>query len=208
MPRPRAQDYELKRRAILRRAAALFARLGYTAASIAIIARSCGMSKALLYHYYPDKEALLDDIIRENLLALIRVVECAAAADLAPRERFHALAVALLDAYRDADDAHQVQLNGLKLLPEPKQASLKALERRLVALFAETLAQALPDLAADRRLLMPLTMSAFGMLNWHYLWFREGRGLTRAQYAHLVAELVLSGAAGAVAALPAQDHAG
>ena len=73
------------------------------------------------------------------------------------------------------------------------------MERTLVRIFAEALAAAVPQAAADRALLMPLTMSLFGMLNWHYLWFREGKGLSRADYARLATELVLSGAANAVA---------
>jgi hypothetical protein len=42
-------------------------------------------------------------------------------------------------------------------------------------------------------------MSLFGMLNWSYLWFRDGRGLTRDAYARLATELILAGATRAVA---------
>ena len=203
MPRPRAQDYDEKRRAILRRAAALFARRGYTGASISMIAHACGMSKALLYHYYNDKESLLFDIISAHLEELIEGVERAAQAAKLPRERFHAVAAALLEAYREADDEHQVQLSALKLLPSERQEVLKAMERRLVAVFAAALGEALPAIGRDRGMLMPLTMSVFGMLNWHYLWFREGGRMSRGDYARLVTELVLAGAQAAADAMPA-----
>ena len=36
-------------------------------------------------------------------------------------------------------------------------------------------------------------MSAFGMLNWFYMWYREGSGLEREAYAELVADLILGG---------------
>ncbi len=75
------------------------------------------------------------------------------------------------------------------------------MERTLVRIFADALAAAVPQVGSDRTLLMPLTMSLFGMLNWHYLWFREGKGLSRADYARLATQLVLSGAADAVAAV-------
>jgi hypothetical protein len=52
-------------------------------------------------------------------------------------------------------------------------------------------------------LLKPVTMALFGMLNWHYLWFREGRGLSRADYARLVAELIVAGTPSAASAIAA-----
>jgi hypothetical protein len=39
------------------------------------------------------------------------------------------------------------------------------------------------------------------MLNWSYLWFRDGRGMTRDAYARFATELLLAGAA------PAMDAA-
>lgn len=201
MARTRAHDYDDKRRAILHRTAELFARHGFTGASITKIAEACGISKALLYHYYRDKDAVLFDILADHLSTLVAVVEEAAAAPASARERLHAIVAALLDAYRDADAEHQVQITSLKLLPPEQQEQLKEMERTLVRLFADALAAAVPQVGSDRTLLMPLTMSLFGMLNWHYLWFREGKGLSRADYARLATGLVLSGAADAVAAV-------
>ena len=195
MARPRAHDYAAKREVILRRAAELFAQFGYSATSIAMIAEACGASKALLYHYYPDKEALLFDLLSAHLEALISVVEAAAGGGA---EKLHAMSGALLEAYRDADAQHQVQISSLKLLPPEKQEALRRLERRLVDLFADAIAEALPHLASSL-LLKPVTMSLFGMLNWHYLWFREGKGLSRANYARLATTLLLSGAEAALA---------
>jgi AcrR family transcriptional regulator len=201
MARTRAPDYDEKRQAILHRTAELFARHGFTGASITMIAEACGMSKALLYHYYRDKDAVLFDILADHLSLLVAAVEEATAAPASARERLHAIVAALLDSYRDADAEHQVQITSLKLLPPEQQEQLKEMERTLVRIFAEALAAAVPQAAADRNLLMPLTMSLFGMLNWHYLWFREGKGLSRADYARLATELILSGAANAVAAV-------
>ena len=61
MPRSRAADYDDKREAILHRAAVAFARDGYDRVSMAGLAAECGVSKALLYHYYASKEAAATD---------------------------------------------------------------------------------------------------------------------------------------------------
>jgi hypothetical protein len=74
------------------------------------------------------------------------------------------------------------------------------MERRLVAIVSDAIADAIPHVAKKHHLLKPLTMSLFGMLNWHYLWFREGKGITREKYARMVTSLVLVGAEGAISA--------
>ncbi|MFD2235984.1 TetR/AcrR family transcriptional regulator [Aureimonas populi] len=200
MARTRAQDYEEKRALILKRSARLFAERGFTGASIMMIADACGVSKALLYHYYRDKESVLFDIVDTHLRELVEVAEAALRPDLSPGDQLDALCAALLDAYRDADAEHQVQLANLKLLSPERQEALKSLERRLVAIFSGSIEAAVPALAGRPALLKPLTMSLFGMLNWHYLWFREGKGMSRRDYARLVRDLVLAGAAARVAA--------
>jgi AcrR family transcriptional regulator len=199
MARTRADDYDEKRRQILKTSARLFARHGFTGTSITMVAKACGASKALLYHYYVSKDEVLFDILQLHLETLLDTVERAASSTAEPRARLHALSAALLDTYRDADAEHQIQIANLQLLPADKQEALRGLERRIVAIFAEAIAAAVPD--AGQGVLKPLTMSLFGMLNWSYLWFRDGRGMTREAYARFATEMLLAGAAPAMAGL-------
>jgi TetR/AcrR family transcriptional regulator len=192
MARTRATDYDDKRRAILDRSAELFAEHGYDRASMSRIAEACGVSKANLYHYYKDKEELLFDVIRFHLEKLLEVVEGADRPDLSPGDRLRSLVAAILEAYRDADAQHNVQINGLRLLPTERQAELKAMERDLVRIFSDAVAGVAPQLKGTR-LLKPVTMSLFGMVNWHYLWFKNTGEVTRADYAELVAQLIMDG---------------
>ncbi|WP_127091900.1 TetR/AcrR family transcriptional regulator [Aquabacter cavernae] len=206
MARTRAQDYDTKRQAILHSSAELFARFGYSGTSITMIADACGVSKALLYHYYSDKEALLFDIISAHLESLIQAVEAAAAAAEGPKARLEAICAALLEAYRDADAEHQIQIANLKLLPKERQEILRGMERTIVVLFSDAIAEAVPEVGRGP-LLKPVTMSLFGMLNWHYLWFRDGKGLTRTDYARLVTALISGGAAQAMASVGVEAEA-
>jgi AcrR family transcriptional regulator len=50
-------DVDERRRRLLELGADLFTRLGYETLSMAKIAKEAGISKALLYHYFPSKEA-------------------------------------------------------------------------------------------------------------------------------------------------------
>jgi AcrR family transcriptional regulator len=200
MARTRANDYDTKRLGILRRSAALFAAHGYTGTSISMIAQACGVSKALMYHYYQSKEGVLFDLLSDHLQHLVAVVKTAAQSGGDGRQRLATIVTTLLEAYRGADAEHQVQIASLRLLPAAEQESLKAMERQLVALVSEALMAAIPSVGKKRQLLKPLTMSLFGMLNWHYLWFRDDRGLTRDKYARMVTGLILAGADAAMAA--------
>jgi AcrR family transcriptional regulator len=48
---------------ILAAAADLFATVGYTAASTRAIAQAVGLRQASLFHYFPRKEAILDELL-------------------------------------------------------------------------------------------------------------------------------------------------
>ncbi|MEW6639103.1 MAG: TetR/AcrR family transcriptional regulator [Pseudomonadota bacterium] len=192
MARSRASDYDDKRRAILNRSAELFSEHGYDRASMNKIADACGVSKANLYHYYKDKDELLFDVIRFHLEELLEMVEAADRPDEPPEARLRGLAGALLEAYRDADAQHNVQINSMRFLPDDRQTELKGMERELVRIFSDAVAGVAPQLKGTK-MLKPVTMSLFGMLNWHYLWFKSGGEVTRADYADLVTRLIADG---------------
>ena len=192
MARPVASDYEDKSRAILKAAAKLFASQGFDRASINEIAAACNVSKALVYHYYANKDQLLFEIIRAHLLDLVAAVDIPL--DLPPRERLGAMVSGLLEAYRHADEEHQIQISDMKRLPDEKKAELIALERRLVRAFSGAIAAVQPALAIQPQLLKPVTMNLFGMLNWKFMWFREGGPVSHEAYADLVIAMIEAGA--------------
>ncbi|WP_371424803.1 TetR/AcrR family transcriptional regulator [Tardiphaga sp.] len=192
MARPRANNYDDKRRAILDRSAELFSEYGYDRASMNKISAACGVSKANLYHYYKDKDELLFDVIRVHLEDLLQVVEAADQPDLAPDARLRELVAALLEAYRDADAQHSVQISSMRFLSDERQSTLKNMERELVRIFSSAVSGIAPQLAGTT-MLKPVTMSLFGMVNWHYLWFRSQGPFTRADYADLVTRLIVDG---------------
>jgi TetR/AcrR family transcriptional regulator len=185
MARPIAADHNHKSRAILKAAARLFASHGFDRASMSEIALACGVSKALLYHYYASKDQLLFDIIRAHLDDLVAAIEAVPAA-MPPRERLAAMISALLEEYRHADEEHQIQISDMKRLPPEMKAELVERERVLVRQFSGALAALEPRLAGRRDLLTPLTMNLFGMMNWKFMWFRENGPVSHPAFAAMV----------------------
>lgn len=194
MARTRAQDFEEKRRGILDCAAQVFAEQGMDKASMSQIAAQAQVSKALLYHYYPGKDALIFAIIVTHLTELDSIVAEADDPELSPDQRLRQLVGAVLEAYRGADNEHKVQLNAASTLSEAQREEILTIERRIVRRFSTVLDQLNPELKdRERPLLTPVTMSLFGMMNWMYMWFREGGRISREDYADVATTLILEG---------------
>jgi AcrR family transcriptional regulator len=194
MARTRASDFEEKQHSILKSAAAVLAEQGMDKASMAQIANHCQVSKALLYHYYPSKDALIFAIIHTHLVELEAALAAAAGSGRAPEDELRVLVGVVLQQYRGADDAHKVQLVGIDALSDEQRAEIRAVERQIVQQFAKVLREVNPQLdRTERPLLMPVTMSLFGMMNWVYMWFREGGRITREDYADVATTLILEG---------------
>ncbi len=188
MARGIARDHNEKRAAIRKGAAAYFAEHGFDRASMTGAAKHCGVSKALIYHYYDSKEALLFDILNTHLSDLVEQVEAAPETD-----RLRGLIRAILLAYKGADAEHKLQLDALSVLEPELQQKLYDLQRRLIDRMGEALKLAAPEAFADGTKLRPVTMSVFGILNWYYMWNRPGQGLSREAYADLVTDMILGG---------------
>src|SRR5215218_5961511 len=68
-------DVDERRRQLLEQGAELFARHGYEELSMARIAREVGISKALLYHYFPSKQAYFAATLEQAALELAEVTK-------------------------------------------------------------------------------------------------------------------------------------
>jgi len=191
MPRRRAVSYDTKLEHIRDTAAGLFARDGFSRTSMAELAAACGVSKALLYHYFDSKEALLFDILQAYLRDLEKVVEIDVAAGTA-RDHLRDLIGALLRQYREAGNTHKLLTFELPVLPTEQQDELRAAERRIMSRFDLALAAAATEAGRTTPLDGPRAMMLFGTLNWTYTWFREDGRLSLDAYCELVADSTIA----------------
>ena len=192
MPRGRAPGYDEQRELILARAAALFAHRGYSATSMNEVALASGLSKATLYHYYRDKYAMLVAIAEGHVQRLQALVLAVEAQRLPPEARLRELIRRIVDEYADAQHAHRVLTDDVKVLDDADRERVIGVEREVVAGFGRAVAALRPDLKRAR-LAKPLTMLLFGMINWMFTWMRPDGGLTHTEIAPIVADLFLGG---------------
>jgi AcrR family transcriptional regulator len=195
--RPIAKDHHEKRGHILKTAARVFADTGFARASMAQVARACGISKATIYHYYDSKDALLFDILDTYLRTLRDRIGALPLAGLAASEQLGMVISQTLLAYDGMDDEHKIQTEGIAQLPAAQQDILKGFQRDLVGQMSGIIAAIAPDVfAQDRPKLRSTVMSVFGMVNWFYMWNSDATPRARADYAELVTRLTLSGVKG------------
>lgn len=194
MARTIAKDHDLKRGQILKSAAKVFAHEGFDRASMNMLARECGISKANIYHYYDSKDAILFDVLDTYLAELRDRVLSVELDGLPPVEQLHRLTQEILLAYQGMDDEHKVQTAGIAALPPDQQRILRGYQREMVDQMSGILTALAPQaVIEDRAKLRAAVMSVFGMLNWFYMWNSGADEQAREDYARLVADLTVNG---------------
>ena len=192
MPRGRAPGYDTQREQILARAAELFATQGYTATSMNQVAQACGVSKPSLYHYVRDKYQLLVEIAEGHVTLLKALAAQVQRQPLDPQAQLRELIDSFVGAYAGSRAAHRVLTEDVKFLEPADRDRLLAVQREVVAAFADAIARVRPELRRAE-LHKPLTMLLFGMMNWMFTWLQPGGRLTYAAISPVVADLFLGG---------------
>lgn len=191
MPRVRADDYDAKTQSILDSAAALFAKVGYPGAKMQDIAKACGASKSMLYHYFPTKDDLLFAMLEEHLEKVIAGIEEVAAMPRPARERFAAFVLVYAQKSAQSRRRHVSAMNDVKFLPKAMQGPLLALETKVTDLVATMLRELNPGLPDE--VYKPYTMLLLGMLNWTDTWYKPGGTIKPQELCERISRLFLRG---------------
>src|ERR1700679_2306656 len=193
MARTQAADYEQRREAIVDAAARLFAEKGFLGASISDIANACEMSKSLIYHYYESKEDILFDVMHSHVKALLDAAQTVAAQSEKPEQKLRALTRAFVQIYVGAANRQRVLLNELENLTADQRKIVVGIQRNLIRVVEEIIAQVRPALSGRNPLGTPAAMLYFGMINWMHTWL-DARGRAKpGGIADLAANIFLNG---------------
>ncbi|NOZ85490.1 MAG: TetR/AcrR family transcriptional regulator [Deltaproteobacteria bacterium] len=99
--RRRKRERERRRREILEAGAKVFGRLGYSAATMELIAREAELGKASMYYYFKGKEDLYVAILEQGLKDLKKQFEDSGPLDAGnPADRLEAMLKGALDYFR------------------------------------------------------------------------------------------------------------
>jgi len=111
---------EVRRRAVLDAALAVFSDLGYTRATLTDVADRLGVTKGCLYHYFESKEQLLLDLIRDRIGAVVIEDEAISSSEGTPREVLQRLLERVWSHYQEPGqiDVAILALTELPKVPE------------------------------------------------------------------------------------------
>ncbi|MFO0987122.1 MAG: TetR/AcrR family transcriptional regulator [Alphaproteobacteria bacterium] len=193
MARTQSENYADIRRGILRRSAALFARVGYPNASIADLAKANRVSRGLLYHYFDSKEKILAEMLSEHLDFLLGEVRAAARRGADAETRFRATVRAMVLINADSKDLQIVLLHDLHNLEPADRGAIVKKQRDIVAILSGLVRACDVRGKIDARTLKAQTMMLIGMINYTYIWYDPAGPVTPEEYAALVSGTYLGG---------------
>ncbi|GAA1844235.1 TetR/AcrR family transcriptional regulator [Pseudonocardia ailaonensis] len=112
---------ESRRTEILRASAALFARQGVASTTVRQIAAEVGMLSGSLFHHFPSKDAIVNEIVTDYLAVLLRSYREVMTRDLSARGRLEALITASLriaEADPHSTMIYQNEMSYIRDLPQ------------------------------------------------------------------------------------------
>jgi AcrR family transcriptional regulator len=194
MARVRAEDYDDKRQGILDAAAVLFAQAGYANVKMADVARACGASKSMLYHYFSKKEDVLFEIMREQVQSYLDATEEVVARPAAPEVRLREFVAMWITRATQARARITVLMYEYKFLPRRQRTAVSGVARRLIDRVAGLVSEVSPELVkAGPSHVRTCTLLLFGLLNWTEVWYRSTGPLGPGEMADVIFRLFLDG---------------
>jgi TetR/AcrR family transcriptional regulator len=181
--------HSAKRRAVLREAAQAFNRQGYHATTLESVAKRLGITKAAIYHYFPNKTALLKACFDEVMEAAFTNLAHAKANGRNGREKLRGVFAGYLAHILDEVTVAVVVLDDGALTAEDRRSAYAKRDRFEHAL-RELVQEGIEDgsvVPCDPKLVI---MALLGAVNWVPRWYRRDGEWSAEQLATLMSELL------------------
>lgn len=193
MARKQSPDYDDRKSMIQTNAAQIFASVGYHKASVGQITKACGISKSLVYHYFPSKQDILYHTLKDHVTKLTTLARSILERDLSAEDSLKAIVFEYLEIYSDTVAEHHLLITELSSLDDKQRQEIIALQNEVVNVFAD-LAEELSPAPLDRtQAKRPVAFLLLGMINWTYTWFKSGGDISADQLSHIIYQMLIGG---------------
>ena len=181
-----------RREEILHAALAEVREQGYHAATLEGIAERVGIRKAALYHYFPDKDAILYACHRESLAELERLMAASAACCEGPAERLSYLIREHARVMTETLEGSPLAFEVPALSPE-RRAEIVAGRDRYEGLLRRLIEEGVA--AGEFRAVDPkvAVFAILGAINWIARWYQPGGRMTGTAVGERFADYLLGG---------------
>lgn len=179
---------------ILDEAAELFARDGYDGASLADLANAVGVTKAAIYHYFPNKKEIFESIIVQTLEGLLQCVSQKISDKIEADDALYCFMTAHAEYFEEHYYNFVTMLVGFggmqnEVKIHEAQRLRGAYERVLQGIIERGIASGTfrsANVSVSSR-------AALSMLNWMVRWFKPGQERTAASFAAEYCDIILHG---------------
>ncbi|WP_375398102.1 TetR/AcrR family transcriptional regulator [uncultured Sphingomonas sp.] len=173
---------------VLDKAAGLFAARGFAATSLKDVADAVGLSRSSIYHYYPNKEALLAELIRGVTLPIATMLREVRERELPPtaaiREVVRRLVLWVADPHTHFRLMDRSEAELPPAIARVHVAAKRQILNELIALVDAAILAG-EARAVDSRV---TALSIIGMAMWTAWWFQPDHGATLAAVADMIAD--------------------
>jgi AcrR family transcriptional regulator len=189
---------------VLDKAASLFALRGFAATSLKDVADAVGLQRSSIYYYYPNKDALLKELIQGVTLPVARIFRDVEAESLSPLAKVREVVRRLVLWVADPRTHFRLMDRSEAELPQAIAKVHREAKRHVLRKMIELIEAAV--LAGEARATDPRVsaLSIIGMAMWTAWWFRPNQDRSLADVAD---EIANSAAAVVQRAAPAKQIA-
>lgn len=184
-----SEIHHAKRRAVLRLAAQSFNRQGFKGTTLDALAKRLGITKAALYHYFPNKNALLKACFDEVMDAAFENLGRARTEGRNGRDKLRMVFAGYLAHIIDELTVAVVVMEDSSLSPAERK-SAHARRDRFEHALREFVVEGMQDgsiVPCDPKLVI---MAMLGAVNWVPRWFRPDGEWTKEQLAEAMSDLL------------------
>jgi TetR/AcrR family transcriptional regulator len=181
--------HHAKRREVLRLAAQSFNRQGYHATTLDSLAKKLGVTKAALYHYFPNKTGLLKACFDELMIAAFANLEQAKAQGRNGREKLRLTFSGYLRDIIAALTVAVVVLEDDALDPADRAAAV-AQRDRFERELRDLVKEGIQDGSVARCNPKLVVLTLLGAVNWVPRWFKHQGEWTTEELAEAMSEVL------------------
>jgi TetR/AcrR family transcriptional regulator, cholesterol catabolism regulator len=193
-------EYRLRRADLVKAAAAVFRRKGFSAAKLQDIAAEIGLDRASVYYYVSNKEELYKDVVSEAVLENVIMVEKLRTEDQPANQKLSTFIERVMGSYeRHYPYLYVYVQEDMAHIDEDRawNREMRLLGRRFNDAVRDIIQKGLDDGSLrfpvrDARL---IANGVIGMLNWSHRWFQPDGQWTAKMVGETFSTMILRGLA-------------
>lgn len=186
-------DGRSMRESILAAAVQLFATYGYHAAPLRDIARIAGIQAASIYHYYPNKQSLLVEIMETYMQRLNHGLEHILSAHTDPLRRLQEAIVHHISLHTNYKDEFFIIDTEIRALEGEQRTHILSLRDTYEALFQELISDGMQRDVFRASDVKVTSYAIIAMCTEVATWFKPGRRLTVQEVTNIYTQLIAQG---------------